>query len=68
MDRKQFHTQPIYPTIDLTDILDLIYNDYNYARCWRCKTQQFVKDLQLQITQEGWLITCLSCLRRKYLS
>jgi len=68
MERKQFKTEELPITIDLNDILELLYNDYVYARCWRCKTKQFIKDLQLKITQEGWQITCLSCLRRKYLS
>ena len=70
MSRKntQSHFSQSHPCIDLTDILELIYNDMTYSKCWRCKSQQFVKDLQLQITQEGWQITCLSCLRRKYLS
>jgi len=68
MDRKQFNNQAIPITIDLTDILELIYNDDTYSKCWICKTQQFIKDLQLKITQEGWLISCITCFRKKYLS
>ena len=62
------HTSHPHPTIDLTEILEMVYCDNTKARCWRCKLERSTENLHVQITPSGWSIKCLKCLKIEYFS
>ena len=65
MDRKEVK-QNNHPLIDLTDILEMLFFDHQFAYCWSCRNTCHQSNLQVKIGSSGWKICCKRCNRINY--
>ncbi len=52
--------------LNLDDVLDMLYEDHTYGRCFNCKNKHQSSNLVLRISCQVWSIVCKNCIRRNY--
>jgi len=57
-----------HPLIDLSDILEVLFFDHQFAKCWTCKKTCHQTNLQVKVGESGWTIICKRCNRVNYFS
>ena len=67
MERKR-NNEPSHPLINLDDILELLFYDNSFGRCWKCKKTCLVNELLLKPSNSGWSIICWRCCNNNYFS
>lgn len=68
MSRKKYIIENQQPLINLDDILEMLYYDNQFARCWTCKKEYNVSSLKLKMNNQIWSIICKRCHRNNYFS
>lgn len=67
METKKFNeVKSSQILLNLDDVLDLLYYDHTFGRCFNCKNIHHASNLQLRIKNQVWAIVCKTCMRINY--